>query len=297
MVLVYCVCGIRGAVMRASRGFAVAAGGRGGGNARFAWGGEVVGRSGWRRFCSGGGTGGDAAGGGGVGRLCWSCQKPMAEDALFFCNNCDIIQPPPAANVGGKSGVQEKGSARVPEEGIQAAPSGVLSHFDMFNMPVQFDIDLKALEKQFKQLQRLLHPDKFSLAGSREQQHSALQSSLVNRAYKTLKDPMSRALYLLRINNVEISEGDNSSDQAFLMEIMDTSEEVEELHEALEEDSGDEEALAGLREMERNQGARIQEELEFFAGAFEKGDFENAKECAIRLKYLYRIKKTIFDKA
>lgn len=62
-----------------------------------------------------------------------------------------------------------------------------------------YNLDLARLEKSFRDLQWRLHPDKFSMKPEAEQNYSAGQSSLVNKAYQTLKDPLARGQYLVRV--------------------------------------------------------------------------------------------------
>ena len=61
-----------------------------------------------------------------------------------------------------------------------------------------FDLDVKTLEGEYKSLQKQLHPDKFAQRPPEEQKLSAEQASVVNVAYDTLTEPLSRALYIVR---------------------------------------------------------------------------------------------------
>jgi len=56
------------------------------------------------------------------------------------------------------------------------------------------------------ELSRKLHPDLNARADKREQEWSLEQSSLLNDAYRTLKDPIKRTQYLLRLEGVELEE-------------------------------------------------------------------------------------------
>src|SRR5215472_8114129 len=89
---------------------------------------------------------------------CWSCGTMRAE---HFCSACGKVQPP------------------VP-----------VDYFTFFALPKKLNLDLPALEKEFYELSRRLHPDLFARADAREQQWSLEQSSLLNDAYRTLKDPI-----------------------------------------------------------------------------------------------------------
>ena len=71
---------------------------------------------------------------------------------------------------------------------------------------MKLDLDTSALEKEFYALSRLLHPDVFARAEPRERAWSLEQSSMLNDAYRTLKDPIKRTEYLLRLEGVELEE-------------------------------------------------------------------------------------------
>jgi molecular chaperone HscB len=66
------------------------------------------------------------------------------------------------------------------------------------------NLDLSALEREFYSLSRKLHPDLYTGSEAREQEWSLQQSSRLNDAYRTLKDPIRRTEYLLRLEGVEL---------------------------------------------------------------------------------------------
>jgi len=105
---------------------------------------------------------------------CWSCGEMRA---AHFCSACGKVQPP------------------VP-----------VDYFTFFGFPRKLNIDTAKLEREFYELSRKLHPDIYAQAESREQQWSLQQSSLLNDAYRTLKDPVKRTQYLLRLEGVEVEE-------------------------------------------------------------------------------------------
>jgi len=108
-------------------------------------------------------------------------------------------------------------------------------YFELFSLSQGFDLDQAALTTRFQELQRLLHPDRFAAASEQERRFSMQGATLVNEAFQTLKDPLTRATYLLSLHGVELNnERDTQMDTAFLMQQM-------ELREALDEvrDSGD----------------------------------------------------------
>jgi molecular chaperone HscB len=102
--------------------------------------------------------------------------------AAHFCESCGRVQPP------------------VP-----------VDYFSFFGLPPKLNLDVKALEKSFYELSRKLHPDLNARAGSQEQEWSMEQSSLLNDAYRTLKDPIRRTQYLLHLEGIELEEQSKSA--------------------------------------------------------------------------------------
>ncbi len=105
---------------------------------------------------------------------CWSCGTMRA---VHFCGACGKVQPP------------------VP-----------VDYFTFFALPRKLNLDATLLEREFYELSRKLHPDLCARADKREQEWSLEQSSLLNDAYRTLKDPIRRTEYLLRLEGVELEE-------------------------------------------------------------------------------------------
>ena len=110
---------------------------------------------------------------------CWSCGSMRA---AHFCESCGKVQPP------------------VP-----------VDYFSFFGLPPKLNIDVAALEKNFYELSRKLHPDLNARAGTQEQEWSMEQSSLLNDAYRTLKDPIKRTAYLLHLEGVVLEEQSKSA--------------------------------------------------------------------------------------
>ncbi len=111
---------------------------------------------------------------------------------------------------------------------IQALPPGA-DYFAMFDLPQKLQIDAAALEKRFHQLNWKLHPDNFANSSQRERELSVQQSSQLNDAYRTLRDPLRRVEYLLQRAGVR-KEG--TTRQQAPPELL---EEVFELNESLDE--------------------------------------------------------------
>ncbi len=83
------------------------------------------------------------------------------------------------------------------------------TYFAMFSLARKLTIDVTALEREFYKLSRRLHPDLYVRKSAEEQAWSLRQSSLLNDAYRTLKEPVARTAYLLKLEGVRI-EDENS---------------------------------------------------------------------------------------
>ena len=81
-----------------------------------------------------------------------------------------------------------------------------MNYFECFDLPRKLTLDVVALEKQFYTMSRRLHPDRFASRPLTEQEAALAQSSLLNDAYRTLKDPVLRTQYLLKLEGVELEE-------------------------------------------------------------------------------------------
>jgi len=87
-------------------------------------------------------------------------------------------------------------------------------YFTFFTLPRHLHLDTTALEKSFYTLSRKLHPDRFASKPLAEQEAALAQSSLLNDAYRTLKDPILRTQYLLTLEGVELEEQSKAATEA-----------------------------------------------------------------------------------
>ena len=89
-----------------------------------------------------------------------------------------------------------------------------MDYFEFFSLPPKLSLDTAALEKSFYALSRRLHPDRFAGKPVAEQEAALAQSSLLNDAYRTLKDPIARTEYLLKLEGVELEEQSKAATEA-----------------------------------------------------------------------------------
>lgn len=98
------------------------------------------------------------------------------------------------------------------------------SYFELYDLPLTFKVDETLLKKKFYALSRQYHPD-FYANESKEKQDDVLElSTLNNRAYKVLSDPLKRTEYILELHNMLAEEDKYTLPQDFLMDMMDVNE-------------------------------------------------------------------------
>jgi molecular chaperone HscB len=89
-----------------------------------------------------------------------------------------------------------------------------MDYFAIFSLPPHLNINTAALEKSFYALSRRLHPDRFASRPLAEQAAALAASSQLNDAYRTLKDPIARTEYLLKLEGIELEEQSSAATAA-----------------------------------------------------------------------------------
>ena len=102
------------------------------------------------------------------------------------------------------------------------------NYFELFGLPVGYVIDSGRLAGRYRELQRVIHPDRFANASEQERRLSMQGATLVNEAFETLKDPILRARYLLSLKGIEMdAQRESTQDAAFLMDQLELRESLE----------------------------------------------------------------------
>jgi len=92
-------------------------------------------------------------------------------------------------------------------------------------MPVRYAVDSARLEAGYRELQSQVHPDRFASATGAERRAAMQWATAANEAYRTLRDPVDRARYLLSLKGFDTQEETNTSMPAdFLMQQMEWRE-------------------------------------------------------------------------
>ncbi|KAK9289881.1 hypothetical protein L1049_008042 [Liquidambar formosana] len=188
---------------------------------------------------------------------CWSCNAVPGTTPFLFCESCRSVQPVDRS----------------------------VDYFQIFGLEKKYEIEDDNLEGKYKDWQKKLHPDLVHSKSEKERDYAAEQSALVIDAFRTLSKPLPRAIYILKLEGVDVDEEQTVSDPVLLAEIMEIREAVEE--------AADSQALNRIQ-------SQIQEKLKLwsksFAKAFQSQKFEEAVTCIQRMTYYERVNEEIVKK-
>jgi molecular chaperone HscB len=218
--------------------------------------------------------------------VCWCCGA-CNNSWNLFCGTCAYIQP----------------------------LDGETNYFQLLDLPQSFDVDLAQVEKNFKTLQKQVHPDKYGTKTPKEQALSSLASSKINIAYRLIRNPTARAQYLLQLHGFDalsesVSVGSPSDhhhgsesrsrlpghttalprervhvavDPEFLMEMLEDRELL----------SSEDISVAEVRALQTKAKTDIDAEYSQLSVAFRRADFRSAAEITIRTQYQSKLLEEI----
>ena len=169
------------------------------------------------------------------------------------------------------------------------SPDFTKNHYELFDLPLAYALDVATLEHAYREVQREVHPDRFVTASDAEKRLAAQWATQANEAYRTLKSPLNRGRYFLRLNGIDTEEERNTAmPLEFLIQQMDWREAVVAAKEARNET-----ALAALvlakRAEEKTLFARLDEQLANGA------DLPGAKNTVRKLRFLEKLGEEIDD--
>jgi molecular chaperone HscB len=157
------------------------------------------------------------------------------------------------------------------------------NHFDLFGLPLSFEVNQEELSLRYRDLQRASHPDRFANASAQEKLLSVQQAALINEAFQTLKSPLPRARYLLQLHGIELNDNDTAMAPAFLMEQM-------ELREALGEVRSNDEPFDELNRLRDRIEGNERELVESLQQLFAVGDdLKQGKDLVQRMQFMQRL--------
>ncbi len=159
--------------------------------------------------------------------------------------------------------------------------------FELFERPVSYEVDLNQVQKKYMDLQKQVHPDKFANASDAEKRLSMQQTSWINEAQTTLKDPVLRATYLLKLKGTDINlENETTMDAAFLMQQL-------EIRERLEHIKKEDDPLDALDAMAKELKVASNDVMAGFSASYEAEQIDDAREWIRKLQFMQKAKKEI----
>lgn len=187
---------------------------------------------------------------------CWHCGHQ--EGHSLFCTSCHALQEPES------------------------------DYYTLLGLPRRLNVSGDELQQRFYDLSRHLHPDLFTRKAERERQYALEASSILNDAYRTLRDPVKRANYVLKQEGFDIGEQRSKDVPPELLE------EVFELNMALEEmRSGDESARPQLESARQNFTAMLTASDADLQSLFEKFDAAHDHELLAQIRATLNRRKYI----
>jgi molecular chaperone HscB len=163
------------------------------------------------------------------------------------------------------------------------------NHFDLFHLPISFQMDSAALDVAYRDVQREVHPDKFTTASDAEKRLAAQWATRANEAYQTLKSPLNRGRYFLKIHGIETEEESNTAmPREFLIQQMEWREAVVEAR-ALKDETKLDELAAQKNTDEKKLFAQLSSELN------QPSTFADARLTVRKLRFIEKLGEEIDD--
>lgn len=159
------------------------------------------------------------------------------------------------------------------------------THFAVMGLPQKFAISASEVETAYKALQNILHPDRHARAGDQSLALAEKHSARVNEAVAVLRTPLKRVAYWMELKGVRVLEEDQRmEDMETMMEVMETSEEIDAARTQAEVDALTESNAAKMRSVEDD-----------LVDIVEQEDWQTARQRLERLQMLTRISERLND--
>lgn len=157
------------------------------------------------------------------------------------------------------------------------------NYFQLFDIDQGYEVELDSLEQKYHGLQSQLHPDRFASSSEAERVRAVQMSSYLNEAYNTLRDPLSRAAYLLQLQGRDTEKAaQEEMGMNLIMEQM-------ELREALDSLPQDESAMSQLAAMKQEVKEKLVLRQQDFSAAMAKNEVDAAKRFFHEMQFLTKL--------
>lgn len=157
------------------------------------------------------------------------------------------------------------------------------NYFELFGIPVDFQLDEKELHAAHLKLQSAYHPDRYINATDQEKRIAVQAAAWVNEAYEILKNPVKRARYMLEVGGLELNDdSETTTDPTFLMEQIELREEMDQCRSCQDP----------MRSCAHITGKLQQRSKEFsssFESLYQQGKLEEARQVSRKMQFVQRI--------
>ena len=157
------------------------------------------------------------------------------------------------------------------------------NYFEIFGLPVSYQVDLSLLADRYRSMQRKFHPDRYASKPAQEQRLAVQYSAVINQAYTEISSPLLRAQYLLSLQNMD-GAGDVkiTRDPQFLMQQIELREKLADLSEAND-------AFALLGEVVGQAESDYIGLQQVFDQQYSRSDFQGAEETVAKMQFFNKL--------
>jgi len=157
------------------------------------------------------------------------------------------------------------------------------NYFELFGLPIGFDVDMALLADRYRTLQRQVHPDNYANAPERERRLALQTAAHVNTAFQTLKNPLHRGRYLLQLQGIDTDDAtDTKLDNAFLMTQMELREELADISQATQ-------SLSALQAFLTRVAQETEQQHTLMRQQFAAQDYAAARNSVRQLQFFYKL--------
>ncbi|MDE0757313.1 MAG: Fe-S protein assembly co-chaperone HscB [Pseudomonadales bacterium] len=158
------------------------------------------------------------------------------------------------------------------------------NYFELFQLPVTFSIDLEDLENRYFELHKTSHPDRYVGASDQEKRLAVQWTMQINEAYQNLRDPLARAIYLLKQSGIELADNPQMG-ATFLVQQIELREKIDSIE---THSDGPEQVEALIRSISE----QTVELLQQFITAYEAGNMSEAREGVYQMQFMVKLQQS-----
>ena len=158
--------------------------------------------------------------------------------------------------------------------------------FAVLGLPRRLTVDLADLERRYVAAARVVHPDRHQTAGADERELSLAASTAINRAYRTLRDPVARGRYWLELHGASLGENGAHVPPDIAAEVFETQEKLAELRAAGPVESGLPDEVRALRDGLGSRLGELRGDLEAGFAAAGEPSLDDLRRRLARIAYL-----------